>query len=267
MAKLKDTTVYGDLEVTGKTSIDTIDNDGALTDFLVIDSNGEIHYRSGGSDGTSGTSGEDGTSGTSGEDGTSGTSGSSGEDGTSGVDGTSGTSGEDGVGDLLITGSVSSVAGIQFGDLSSDYSAYFFIFDDLVPATDGAGFGLRTSTDNGSSYDGGASDYDIAVLDLRNEGSGSYGGDRDFCGFNRSMGSGTNESGTVKVYLFNPTDSSLRTRTMAHSSYIDDDGTHCIAIQSGERQNAEDNDAVIFMFTSGNVESASYWVYGFDSSY
>ena len=55
------------------------------TRILTVDSSGTVHYKIGGSDGTSGTSGSSGTSGTSGSSGTSGTSGSSGTSGTSGT--------------------------------------------------------------------------------------------------------------------------------------------------------------------------------------
>ena len=90
MAELKSTTIHG------KATIKVIDNDSNLSNFLVVDSGGEVHYRTSGADGTSGTSGSSGNNGNNGNSGTSGTSGSSGNNGNNGNSGTSGTSGSSG---------------------------------------------------------------------------------------------------------------------------------------------------------------------------
>ena len=87
------------LHVAGKVTVDTLDTDTNLTNFVVVDSNGELHKRTGGasgSSGTSGSSGDNGNSGSSGSSGNNGTSGSSGNNGTSGSSGNNGTSGSSG---------------------------------------------------------------------------------------------------------------------------------------------------------------------------
>jgi hypothetical protein len=83
---LGDSTPSTKLHVAGKVTIDTIDTDASLTNFLVVDGNGEIHKRTSGADGTSGSSGS------SGNNGNNGTSGSSGNNGNNGNNGTSGSS-------------------------------------------------------------------------------------------------------------------------------------------------------------------------------
>ena len=98
-----DITISGSLTVTGSVKIEELDTDGALTNFVVIDtSTGQLKKRTGGNSGSSGSSGTSGTSGTgtNGSSGTSGTSGISiagpaGNDGSSGSSGTSGTSADD----------------------------------------------------------------------------------------------------------------------------------------------------------------------------
>ncbi|SVE24087.1 uncharacterized protein METZ01_LOCUS476941, partial [marine metagenome] len=78
MAQLKSTTIYG------KAKVKEIATDTALTKYLVVDSDGEIHQRSrgtGGSSGSSGTSGSSGSAGSSGSSGNTGTSGNSGNSG------------------------------------------------------------------------------------------------------------------------------------------------------------------------------------------
>lgn len=78
----------------GNLTIRDIQSTSGLTNYVVVDSNGDTFYQvggGGGGGGTSGTSGVSGTSGTSGVSGTSGTSGTS-SPGTPGTSGTSGTS-------------------------------------------------------------------------------------------------------------------------------------------------------------------------------
>ena len=59
MATLKSTTIHG------TATVKVADTDESLNDFLVVDSAGEIHKRTGtaGSSGSSGTSGSSGSSG------------------------------------------------------------------------------------------------------------------------------------------------------------------------------------------------------------
>jgi len=66
---------------------------GTDTNYLTIDANGVVHYKTTGASGSSGTSGSSGSSGTSGSSGSSGTSGSSGLSGIGGSSASSGTSG------------------------------------------------------------------------------------------------------------------------------------------------------------------------------
>ncbi len=93
------------LHVGGKVTIDTVDTDTALTDYLVIDGNGEIHKRttSGGSQGSQGATGSgnqgiQGRQGITGQTGVyaQGTIGSQGTRGTQGIHGLQGVAGSQG---------------------------------------------------------------------------------------------------------------------------------------------------------------------------
>jgi hypothetical protein len=61
--------------------------------------------------------------------------------------------------ELIDTQTASSSASIEFTDLSSTYSMYKVIIYNFVPVTDEANFYMRTSTNNGTSFDSGVSDY------------------------------------------------------------------------------------------------------------
>ncbi|MDB4795683.1 hypothetical protein OAH07_03525, partial [Verrucomicrobia bacterium] len=57
------------LHVAGKVTIDTLNTDTSLTNFVVVDSNGELHKRTGGSQGTQGATGAQGAQGATGNQG------------------------------------------------------------------------------------------------------------------------------------------------------------------------------------------------------
>lgn len=65
---------------------------------------------------------------------------------------------------LLETITASNAASVDFeaGNIDDTYSKYVIEFYDLTSSVDGADFWMRTSSDGGSSYDSGASDYSWA---------------------------------------------------------------------------------------------------------
>src|SRR3989344_2129528 len=73
---------------------------------------------------------------------------------------------------LLSTATASNSASITFTGLSSAYSSYEIVAVDVLPATDSVSLFLRVSTDGGSTYKAGASDYDWTfVYTDTNEGA------------------------------------------------------------------------------------------------
>ena len=93
---------------------------------------------------------------------------------------------------------------------SGSYEHYVFILQNLVPATNSKHFWVRTSSDGGSSFDSGASDYmwggtngdtvnDFDVADAQISLTGDATGD------STSVGSAANESGVSGlIHLFGP---------------------------------------------------------------
>ena len=71
-------------------------------------------------------------------------------------------------GGMVLLGSytASNVTSVDIGSgldldavINSTYNKYLLTFFDVIPQTDGAEFYLRTSSDGGSSFDNGGSDY------------------------------------------------------------------------------------------------------------
>lgn len=164
---------------------------------------------------------------------------------------------------LISTATASTSSEITFTGLSSTYAAYKIIITDVVPATDNVSFYLRTSTDNGSSYDSGASDY---VWNWRFAVMGSSAGDTgdaadSFISLGSSFGSDTNEAGSHEITLFNPS-STAYTRINFDNVASDINGAQVMRYGSGVRLSAADVDAIQFIFSSGNIESGTFKLYG-----
>ena len=84
------------LHIGGKLKIATADTDAALTDFLVLDANGEVHKRTSGAKGAQGAQGPQGAKGQKGQTGGTGPTGSQGSKGQKGAQGGTGPTGSQG---------------------------------------------------------------------------------------------------------------------------------------------------------------------------
>tara|TARA_R110000824_G_scaffold148888_2_gene318840 strand:+ start:128 stop:1024 length:897 start_codon:yes stop_codon:yes gene_type:complete len=158
------------------------------------------------------------------------------------------------------SGVVSNVANISFtGFDATKYDNYQFWFQNIIPATDEAKLYARTSSDGGSSYDSGASDY-------RN-----YNDNRDHMMItNSGVGAGTNEVGiSGNLNIFNPHLTTYTWLSPIGLSYADAYGAvFCLAIIGGDpygglqRLSNDDVDGVRFYFSSGNITSGEIVMYG-----
>lgn len=118
-------------------------------------------------------------------------------------------SGGGGGGDFVLIDSFSasgSITSIDFTDLTSTYFMYLLVVDNF---TDPAGFGnlaIRTSTDNGSTFDNGSTDYFWTGWQLNSGGSISAckGIETSYAVCVNTVGNGTNDTGSAYLWIFNP---------------------------------------------------------------
>ena len=174
--------------------------------------------------------------------------------------------------DLIASGTVSAAASLDITDLSADYRAYKLVFDDYVPATDATFIFIRTDTNNGASFETGASDY--AWMFFGTNGNG-YGDGRDQADTAMEIrlttggfGSGAGESAVGEITIFNPMDSGARTQVLAHvtSNNSDSNNFGSTAIMRGERLADEANNAIQILSSSGNITNMNYTLYGLRAS-
>ena len=176
---------------------------------------------------------------------------------------------EFGSGGLVLVTSVtlSNVASVAFTSIDSTYETYVFMLNNVVPVSDGVQLYMRTSTDGGSSYDSGSSDYDTRSCAVNNSNSFEATGsvDSTFMSLNQgasNIGSASGEGISLVVHLYQPSNSSLFTTMSYQGTAIYSEGSMRPQFGSGARMATESVDAVQFLMSSGNLESGEINMYG-----
>ena len=184
-----------------------------------------------------------------------------------GPDGANGSNGDVSALELISTATASNDATVEFTGLSSSYRWFIVEISNLVVATDDVDLLMRTSTDNGTTWDSGASDYVFVHRGRRISANlAGYNYAIDFMritagGSTRSIGNATNENMCATVMLFNPSDTNY-TFMQARSSWMAASGDFSSSCLSGIRLSAADVDAIQFYLDSGNITSGRFTLYG-----
>lgn len=155
---------------------------------------------------------------------------------------------------------ISSDATVDFtGFDASVYDDYEIELQNVVPATDAVGFQLRTSTDGGTGYDSGASDYSYAIHGLESDTTrtdvGSAGDTRIIISSSRQVGSDAGEDGVSGIIRIHGPGAAEKTTVTWAVGYFGSNGNFTTAVGSGARLSSADVDAVRLLFSSGNLES------------
>lgn len=166
--------------------------------------------------------------------------------------------------EFIASADASNDAQIDFtGFDASKYDAYLFVLQNIVPSSDNQQLRIRTSTDGGSSYNAGGSDYGYWLFS-----GGSSSGSASYVPYNwDGAGSASGEDGiSGTLYLFGPhraedtimTINNFFTRTSSSSFQANYGG--------GARNSSADVDGLRFYFGSGNIESGTITIYGLRNS-
>lgn len=180
--------------------------------------------------------------------------------------------------ELISTATASNDATIEFTGLSSTYCAYKIIITSCKPVSDNVGFFLRTSTDNGSTWDSTSGDYYWhntylvgGVYSDNNEAAGGALGGSTNIGLiaaNNTYrpGNGTGEFLNGEVTLYD-TSAANYTYTQWDISYLEEGNTWAgRSLGAGIRKSSADVDAIQFRFESGNVSVGNFYLFGLRAS-
>ena len=171
--------------------------------------------------------------------------------------------------DLIATATASASASIEFTDLSSAYHKYIIVFENFAPSTDNVWANIRLSKDNGSTFDSGASDYRYNIYYRRESGFVSYSdstsdvirmysGDADT---GNRAGNASNEFACGQINIYNPS-ATRWTHVDGHYSYLSSSAASGQGRFAGMRVSASAVDAIQILFSSGNIASGTFKLYG-----
>ena len=178
---------------------------------------------------------------------------------------------------FISTTDISNAATYSFTSFdSSSYDAYLFVLINVIPVTDAVHIHMLTSTDGGSSYDTGASDYNWLLARNKDMVSDSGdGGDADqddahiaLIGDNSGganvVGSDANEAGVSgQIWLYNPASTKI-THGTYDLMYQANTPENLVNVAKGgyARMSAADVDGIRILFSSGNIETGTINAYG-----
>jgi hypothetical protein len=152
-------------------------------------------------------------------------------------------------------------------------SALVFVLDAVIPASDGEDLVIRTSTNNGSSYDATSSDYSGYSVALTGTTptqtlAAAHGGSTSTAALKVSSDTGTaaGESLSGTVTLYHPSDTSNEKRILSDVVGEDASGVVYSYRSYGKRNATTDIDAVRFLFDSNNIESGKFYMYCLSNS-
>ncbi len=173
---------------------------------------------------------------------------------------------------LLASGTMSSQATLDI-PLTS-FTAYAGIIIKLVilPATDGVDLYCRFSTDGGSTF--AATNYGYGALAISDDG-GVVGGVvssvsgttfilMNVSSANRQIGNASTEGWMGSIEILNPTSTAFWSRMTYQGAYASNAATSLSYSMAGQgtQKTAQDTNAIRFLFSSGNIASGFYRVYG-----
>ena len=164
---------------------------------------------------------------------------------------------------FLASATASASATLDFTtNIDATYNTYIFIYTSLLPATDLAYLYVRTSTDGGSTFDSGASDYQfLQVVGTGTTWIHGYSIAEAYIRVSYQLGSATNEGTSGNLILYNPSDTDF-TRFNGHSVESNSLGWPMGGNTWGIRKSAADVDAVRFLMSTGNIASGTISMYG-----
>lgn len=154
-------------------------------------------------------------------------------------------------------------ASIDFTDLTADYAAYKIILSDVAPSTDNVSLYLRTSSNNGVSYDNGAGNYAWSQNRTSAAGANSPAGSASTTDIILlgGLGNNANETAAGEVTLYNPS-AAKYCRVGFEFQYTDNTPVIGNVTGGGVRLAAADVDAIRFIMSSGNIASGTFTLYG-----
>lgn len=169
--------------------------------------------------------------------------------------------------EIIETIEASNDATVDFtSGIDSTYKAYITLLEKVVPSNDNVNLHLRVSTNTGSSWHAGASDYSHSRFVFSDGGSsvgGALGASAIVLNGTSTWGSDTGEGGQGFVLVTSPSDTTIHTYVTARLTYNEPTaGRTGQALSGGKYKSTTAIDGIRLYFSSGNIESGTFKLYG-----
>lgn len=165
---------------------------------------------------------------------------------------------------LISSATAASSATIDF-TLSSGYNSFEVRVIGLIPATDAVGFWVRVSTDGGSTFASGASDY-IYQRYFQN-GSTSVpslsAADSKIMFLGSAVGNGTGRYFNAIIRVWNPQSSSQYKNITGEVNTYRSDAIYSLGLVNGVYQYNTAINAIRILLSSGNISSGYFELWGY----
>jgi hypothetical protein len=151
---------------------------------------------------------------------------------------------------------------------SSRYDAYLFILQNVIPTDNNDKLYLRTSTDGGSNFDSGSSDYTYSSLniDASSTPTGVYQLADSEVVLTTGAAVGSTAYGVSGQVLVCGPHLAEKTAITYTLNLGNASGRPSVVTGAGARNSAADVDAVRFFFVFGDIESGTINMYGLRNS-
>ena len=161
----------------------------------------------------------------------------------------------------------SSSTSIPFTDLASGSAYYMIQITGMQMSVNGANLQIRTSTDNGSSYDSGASDYQYEYRTITASPTTTADSAADFMEVGGNFGdSSVFANNSLNVYFFDPSQSLRSHDLFWEGTAIQSDGVSASLIGGGKRSSITAVNAMEFFPDSGTISTGSFILYKLKTS-
>ena len=167
----------------------------------------------------------------------------------------------------ISSSTASSSSSIDFTGLSSTYFLYVIECVNFAPATDATILQMRTSTDNGTSYDSSAGNYTYNGYGvdnsdaLRTDGTTSATQMQVLGRSSDGLGNASNETHSCRIWLFNPSSTSY-TKIITKGTFVQSNGDCWFHMTGGQRTSTTAVNAIRLFMSSGNIASGTFTLYG-----
>jgi hypothetical protein len=168
----------------------------------------------------------------------------------------------------LNSGSVTNAATLDI--VMTAYTAYrnkVLVLASFIPVTNTVNLLLRVSTDGGGSYDAGvgAYGYGYRTIDSAATVTDTGAAATAIILSPALVGNGANGGISAAITLYDTINTAVWTRTTHQATYVDTGGTLIATVAGGgARGAAQDTDAIRILFSSGNISSGNWTLYGYN---